>query len=531
MVVSAHDLASKAGIEILRRGGNAVDAAVATGFVLAVVYPEAGNVGGGGFMTIRDRSGNAWCIDFRETAPGAATRTMYLDSLGRPTDRSVNGHLSAGVPGTVAGLLLALERFGTMKAERVLQPAIELAERGFVVDRKLHDSLVSYSRLLEHYASTVRAFSRAGNWCAPGDTLRQPDLANTLRRIAKEGRDGFYRGETARLIVEEMHRGGGMITGADLERYEAVIRAPLAGTYRGYTILAPPPPSSGGLCLLEMLNMVERYDLAGLGFHSAKAAHLMTESMKRTYADRAEFMGDPAFVRMPVDGLISKSYAADRCSDIDAMNATPSSSIRHGEPGEHEGRNTTHFVVVDSTGEVVATTYTLNDIFGSKVAVEGAGFLLNDEMDDFSVKPGAPNLYGLIGGDANAIAGNKRPLSSMTPTILVKDGKAVAALGARGGSRIITAVLQAIVNMVDFGMNVRDAIEAPRFHHQWIPDTLYCEHGAFGASVLDDLAARGYVLGENDEKLGAIQALSINPDSGWIEGANDPREGGSADGY
>ena len=531
MVVSADRLASQAGVDILERGGNAVDAAVAVGFALAVVYPEAGNIGGGGFMLIRKQNGDAVTIDFREKAPAHAYETMYLDSLGNVSEKSVDGHLSVGVPGTVAGFVKALEEYGTMKLEEVLQPAVTLAEQGFVVDYRLAGSFEGYKDILLKFPSTVKAFTREERLFAEGDTLRQPMLAATLRRIQKNGAEGFYRGETARLILAEMQRGGGILTVDDLRDYEAVERAPIRTTYRGCEILSMPPPSSAGLCLSELFNIVEGYDLSSMGFHSSRSVHVMTEAMKRVYADRAEYMGDPDAVEVPVDKLASKSYAEIRRKEIDSLHASEARIVHHGDLQWKEGQNTTHYCVIDKDGSIVSTTYTLNDLFGSKVVVDGAGFFLNDEMDDFSSKPGVPNAYGLIGGYANAIAPNKRMLSSMSPTILLKDERPVMVLGARGGSRIITSVFEAIVNVVDFEMRGQDAIDQPRFHHQWLPDTLIYEKYCFPADVVRNLEALGHVVREQAGATGEIEAIYIDQKSGIIYGAPDPREGGVAVGY
>jgi gamma-glutamyltranspeptidase / glutathione hydrolase len=531
MVVSAHPLASEIGVAVLRNGGNAVDAAVAVGLALAVVYPEAGNLGGGGFMLIRKRDGTATVIDFREKAPGAASGTMYIDSAGNVTDKSFDGPLAAAVPGTVSGFLEALQRYGSMSLHDLAQPALDLAKNGFVVDRHLEASLDTCWTKLSEFPATLALFSQHGAHLREGDTLRQPDLARTLGRIQELGNDGFYRGETARLIEQEMRRGGGIVTRGDLEAYHPVLREPLRGSYRGYEILAPPPPSSGGLCLLEILNISEGYDLASMGFHSSKAVHFVAEAMKRAYADRAELMGDPAFVEIPGDVLVSKSYANRRRGEIDSTRSTEGVRVRSGIGGLHEGQHTTHYCVVDDQGTIVSTTTTLNDLFGCKVIVAGAGFFMNDEMDDFSAKPGVPNAYGLIGGSANAIEAEKRPLSSMTPAILLKDGKPCMVLGARGGSQIITAIAQVISNVADFGMNLQEAVEAPRFHHQWQPDSLIYERFALAQDVMQKLEEKGYHLQETDSPLGELEAIWFDSADGWIYGVPDPREGGVALGY
>lgn len=531
MVVSADRLASQVGVDILRRGGNAVDAAVAVGFTLSVVYPEAGNIGGGGFMLIRKHDGTAIAIDFREKAPGHATEKMYLDSLGNVTDKSVDGQLAVGVPGTVAGFVKALDEFGTMKLADVIQPAIDLAENGYPVDYRLAGSFEDYKESLMKFPSTVKAFTRNGQLYSEGDELRQPELAATLRRIQKHGREGFYEGETAQRIVDEIQRGGGILTLDDLRNYRAEKRNGLQFSYRNYEIVSMPPPSSGGICLAELFKLVEGFDLSSMGSHSSQSVHVMTEAMKRVYADRAEYMGDPDQVEVPVEKLVSKTYADRRRKEIDLQHASQSSLVKYGDLQAAESDNTTHYCVIDKDGNAVSTTYTLNDLFGSKVVVDGAGFFLNDEMDDFSSKPGAPNVYGLIGGYANAIAPNKRMLSSMSPTILLKDHKPVMILGARGGSRIITSVFEAIVNIVDFGMNGQEAVDQPRFHHQWLPDTLMYEKNCLPADVVENLERRGHIAREKQGATGQLEAIYIDNEKGIIYGAPDPREGGVAIGY
>jgi gamma-glutamyltranspeptidase / glutathione hydrolase len=532
MVVCADRRASEIGVRIMQRGGNAVDAAVAVGFALAVVYPEAGNIGGGGFMIIRKYDGNSVMIDFRETAPRASTRNMFLDSAGNLNGKSVDGALSVAIPGTVDGLLMALDDYGSMKRADVLQPSIDLAENGFTINKETAAMLSEYERQLRPFPSTTRFYIRYGKLLQEGDSLKLPDLAVTLKRIKKEGADGFYRGETARLIVEEIKRGGGIIDLEDLASYRPDEKVPLRGSYREYDIITASPPSSGGVCLLELLNMVERFSFTGASSHSAQTVHVMAEAIKRMHADRAAFLGDPKFISNPAKILISKKYAESRVRDIDPLNATPVTDIHHGETAPHEGENTTHICVVDQEGNVVSMTYTLNDAFGSKVVVDGAGFFLNDEMDDFSSKPGVPNMFGLIGGEANAIEPGKKPLSSMAPTIVLKDDKPVIILGARGGPKIITSVFQTIVNVIDFGMNIKEAVSIPRFYHCWQPDTLEYETNAFENDVITDLQWRGYRLKEvKTPSLGRLQAIAIDPDSGWIYGGPDEREYGAAVGF
>lgn len=530
-VVCACPQAAEVGVNIMKQGGNAVDAAVAVGFALAVVYPEAGNIGGGGYMLISFSNDESVVIDFRERAPYAATRTMYLDSSGNVTNQSLLGHRSVAVPGTVAGLVKALEKYGTKSLHDIIQPAVDLAEQGFVVDQKLAARLKECREELLLFPSTVEIYTRNDSLLKEGDTLRIPDLAATLRRIQQNGHQGFYGGETARLIVEDMRQNGGLITQKDLADYEAIIREPLKTRYRGYEILSVPPSSSGGLCLFGLLQIVEGFDLSAMGFHSVRSVHVITEAMKRVYADRAEVMGDPAFTDVPIDLLTSKEYAERRRKEIDTASATPASLVRAGTVSFKEDRHTTHYVVADQLGNVVSVTYTINDLFGSKAVVKGAGFFLNDEMDDFSAKPGVPNAYGLIGGEANAIEPGKRPLSSMTPTIVLKDGKPFMALGARGGSKIITAVFQTIINVIDYGMNVQQAVDAPRFHHQWLPDELVYEQHAFSDEVVQNLQSKGHTLRRTQHSLGELQALWIDSGTGFMYGAPDKREGGVAIGY
>jgi len=531
MVVSAHRLASEVGVEIMKKGGNAVDAAVAVGFALSVVFPEAGNIGGGGFMLIRKSDGEAICIDFREKAPKAAWCDMYIDSSGNVTQNSVRGHLSVGVPGTVAGLLKALENYGTMKLSTVIEPSISLAKNGFIVDENLSNNLREYEKDLRKYESTVKYFFRNGEVYKQGDTIRQPDLAKTLERIKIHGAKDFYRGETARLIVEEMKNGGGLITNEDLANYEAIIREPLVGNYRDYEIISVPPPSSGGICLIEILNTLEHFDLSSLGYHSSRSIHIIAEAMKRVYADRAEYLGDADFITIPTEVLTSKKYSDELANGIDTLHAKPSNSISSKIRHINEPQNTTHYSVIDSSGNCVAVTYTLNDLFGSQVVVDSAGFFLNNEMDDFSSKPGSPNSYGLVGSYANSIEGGKRPLSSMSPTIILHNNKPVLILGARGGSRIITAVLQVIINMIDYKMDIDDAVNFPRFHHQWLPDELIYERFCFPEDVVQNLIAKGHNVKEVKSKIGALEVIYIDQSNGYIYGVPDSREGGTAIGF
>jgi gamma-glutamyltranspeptidase/glutathione hydrolase len=531
MVVSSDSLATQVGVEILKKGGNAVDAAVAVGFALAVTYPQAGNIGGGGFMVIRMANGESVTIDFREKAPMKASENMFLDENGNfVPEKSQVGHLSVGVPGSVAGLLLALEKYGTMSRREVLEPAIELAEKGFIVNEGLANAFKNAFEHFKKFPSTMRYFSKNGQPYSAGDRLVQKDLAKVLKLIRDKGRDGFYKGKVADLIVEEMKRGGGLITYEDLENYQPVLRKPVVGNYRGYEIISMGPPSSGGVCLIELLNILENFDLKKYGFGSSYTIHYLVEAMKRVYADRAEYLGDPDFVQIPLDKLLSKEYAKELASEIDTFYATPSSRIIRSVSPTTEGVHTTHYSVVDRWGNVVAVTTTINSYFGSMVAVDGAGFFLNNEMDDFSAKPGAPNQFGLLGSKANSIQPGKRMLSSMTPTIVLKNGKPFLVLGSPGGSTIITSVLQVILNVVDFGMNIQEAVDSPRIHHQWYPDQIFFERRGLPRDVIENLERRGHKLVERAGYQGEVQAILID-ENGVKYGAVDPRGYGLAMGY
>lgn len=520
MVVSSSEVASRVGVEIMKKGGNAVDAAVATGLALAVTHPAAGNIGGGGFMLVRMVDGKSVAIDFRETAPAAAFREMYLDRNGNVVPRaSLVGHLAVGVPGTVAGFALAQEKFGKLKWADVVEPARRLAADGIAVSEHLSRSLATTTNL-KVFPETKRVYLNSGKYWERGQAFIQPDLAETLKRLRDEGPREFYEGQTAKLIVDEMQSFGGLIALDDLKGYKAVVREPLHGTYRGYEIVTMPPPSSGGIALIEMLNILERYDLARMD--AGARAHLEIEAMRRAFADRAEFLGDPDFVKVPGRGLTSKKYAAEIAKSIDAEKAGTSEKVGHGAPAAYESSETTHYTVVDSSGNVASTTYTLNGGFGSGVTVHGAGFLLNNEMDDFTSKPGVPNLFGLIQGEANAIGPKKRPLSSMTPTIVLKDGKPWMVIGSPGGPTIINTVLEVILNAVDDGMNIRQAIEAPRMHHQWLPDLVNYEKGV-PLAVLDALKARGHVLASRPVTQGEAHGIVIDFSSGMRLGYADKR--------
>lgn len=523
-VVSAHPLASMAGVHILKSGGNAVDAAIATQFALAVVYPGAGNLGGGGFLVARLADGKNVAIDYREKAPGAAHRDMYLDSAGNAIeDLSIYGHLAAGVPGTVAGLF-ASAKYGKLPMEKLIAPAIELAEKGFVITEAEARSLNSLREKFLKYNTMPTAFVKEGEWKA-GDTLVQTDLANTLKRISREGMKGFYEGETAKLIVEEMQRGNGIITLEDLKAYEAKEREPVVFDYKGHKVITMSLPSSGGILLPQMLRMTEPYNIGEKGFHSPEAIQVMIEAERRAYADRAEYMGDPDFVKVPVEKLISREYAVSRMKDFTPGKAGKSDNIKAGVV---ESEETTHLSVYDSEGNAVAVTTTLNGGYGSLVVVGGAGFLLNNEMDDFSVKPGVPNMYGALGAEANAIVPGKRMLSSMTPTIVVKGGKPWIVVGTPGGTTIPTSVFQSLVNIIDFGLSAEDAVNKPKFHHQWYPDNVSVERD-FPEDVVKALENMGYVIRKRGS-IGRTELILIH-DDGSIEAIADKRGDDHASGY
>ena len=530
-VASRSMIASQVGAEVLRKGGNAVDAAVATGFALAVTYPSAGNLGGGGFMVIRMADGTLAANDHRETAPGAASRRMYQDENGAVVaGLSTDSHLAVGVPGSVDGLLAVLRKFGTRKREELMQPAIDLAENGFPLPRDIARSLLERRQdFAKHPSSAKKFFKAKGEPYAAGETFRQPDLAASLKRVQAEGREGFYSGQTADLLVAEMRLGGGLISHADLANYRSVWRDPIRGSYRGHEILSMPPPSSGGVLLVQMLNMLEAYDLGGMGFGSAAAMHHIIEAERRAYADRAEHLGDSDFYPVPVSRLIDKAYARERFADFDPGRASRSADVGAGATPPPESPDTTHVSVLDAQGNAVAFTTTLNLSYGSKIVAEGTGILLNNEMDDFSAKPGAPNAFGLVGGEANAIAPGKRMLSSMTPSIVVKDGEALLVTGSPGGSTIITTTLQVIVNLIDHGMSLSDAVGQPRFHHQWQPDRVIYETPGFSPDTLAKLRAMGhenlfpYTFGR-----GIGDANSALRGADGFYGMSDPRNAGGA---
>jgi gamma-glutamyltranspeptidase/glutathione hydrolase len=530
MVVSAHPLASRVGASILRQGGNAVDAAVATQLALAVVFPAAGNLGGGGFMVLRLADGTAVTLDYREKAPAAASPGMYLGEQGEVTEGlSVNGHLAAGVPGTVAGLVEAHRRFGSLPWKDLVQPAIDLARNGFPLTAREANGLNSLRENLEQYNTvTPDFFLRQDEW-QEGDTLYLKDLGQTLERIRDFGRAGFYEGKTADDIVAEMKRGRGLITQQDLRDYQAVWRDPLRASYKGYTIITMPPPSSGGIALIQLLKSIENYPIRDWGWNSASTIHLLTEAERRVYADRAAHLGDADFYPVPVQQLIDPTYIEGRMRDFDPAHATPSSIIREGIIVRPESEETTHLSIVDAQGNAVAVTTTLNGSYGSSVVVAGSGFLLNNEMDDFSIKPGFPNMYGVIGGEANKIEPGKRMLSSMTPTIIEKNNKLVMVVGTPGGSTIITSVFQTILNVLDFNMTMQEAVSAKRVHSQWLPDVIQPE---FGALLADDsiiLTSRGHLF-QSRKAIGRVDAILVRAD-GTLEGGADPRGDDTADGF
>ena len=528
MVASNSALASGAGLEILRAGGNAIDAAVATGFALAVTHPEAGNLGGGGYMLIRLNDGRSFALDYREVAPLAATRDMFLDAKGRVTERSQIGHLASGVPGSVAGLTAALARYGSMPLDKVMAPAIRLADSGFAVDSAFAESIQGNSERIAPFAGAA-LFMPHGKPPAIGSLFKQPALANTLRAIAANGPSAFYTGTIAGEIAAEMKRGGGIITKEDLARYAPVWHAPLTGSYRGYTLLVMPPSSSGGITLLETLNILEQFPASPAG--SVQSYHLMAEALRRAFIDRNTKLGDPAFVQVPVTELTSKAYARDRAASINTRHATKTGAFGGVKT---EGVNTTHFSVVDEQGNSVATTTTLNDLYGSGVYVAAAGIFMNDEMDDFAARPGQPNMFGLIQGEQNAIAPGKRMLSAMSPTMVIDPkGQLLMVIGSRGGPRIITSVTQVIVNVIDHRLSFTDAMSEPRIHHQAWPDELHYEPNGLAFATVDSLRVMGHAIEAAGFSPGGFVGRVImvgRVDDGW-EGVVDPRTSGGAAGY
>lgn len=529
MVVSASRLASEVGIEILKKGGNAIDAAVAVGFALAVTYPSAGNIGGGGFMVIRMNDGFTTTIDYREKAPFKAYETMYQDSAGNfLPNLSQEGTTSAGVPGSVAGLIYALENYGTMKLEDVIEPAIKLAEEGFILDYRLIESInYNYQEFLK-YPSSKKIFTKDGKPFVEGDLFIQKDLAKTLRMISQKGRDGFYKGEIADKIIAQIQSLNGIMTHEDLENYFPVERKPVISTYRDYEIITMGPPSAGGITLIQTLNILENTSFSREDWGSSDYIHTITEALKFSFADRSKHLGDPDFYNVPLDKLTSKNFAKELFSRI-SEKAIPSELIAPADfSAIFESPETTHYSVIDKYGNAVSTTTTINSSYGSKIVVEGAGFLLNNEMDDFSSKPGEPNQFGLVGSEANKIEPGKRMLSSMTPTIITKENKPVLILGSPGGSTIPTAVLQVILNYIDFKMDIQEAVNAPRFHHQWLPDQIDYESFGLTKDVIENLLNKGQKLG-NERVLGRVEAIAIENE--WYFGATDPRGFGAAVGY
>jgi gamma-glutamyltranspeptidase/glutathione hydrolase len=545
IVVSVHELASRAGVEMLRAGGNAVDAAVATGFALAVVHPQAGNLGGGGFLLLRNASGKTHFIDFREKAPAAATENMYLDAQGNVIpeshkDSSVVGYRAIGVPGTVAGLVYAEKQYGKLSLERAIAPAIKLARDGFPLAYEDTQDL-KQDEYLSQFPESRRIFLRDGSYYKPGELLKQPELAHTLERLAKDP-DEFYHGALARELAEAIHQGGGLVTAADLAAYEVKEREPIRGSYRGYDIISAPPPSSGGVALVEILNILEGYDLGKLGNRSGDAIHLEAEAFRRAFYDRTDFMGDPDFAKVPVAQLIDKKYAAAWRDSIDLDHASVSKDLKRpsifselervaqSRPAAiREPQNTTHYSVVDADGNAVSVTTTLNDSFGSRVTAPGLGFLLNDEMDDFASKQGVPNVYGLIQGPANAIGPGKRPLSAMTPTIVLKDGRLFLVLGSPGGPTIITTVANILIGVADFSLDIQEAVNAPRFHHQWLPDEILVED-RLSPDTMNVLRSKGHKL-RIEHFWGDGECIMVDPKTGQRLGGSDGRNNGKAVGY
>lgn len=524
LVLSSHELANKIGKEVLDKGGNAIDAAVAVGYALAVVHPAAGNIGGG-FAVIHLANGENTTLDFREMAPLKASRDMYLDSKGEIIkDASTIGYLAAGVPGTVKGMSAMLDRYGTMKLKDLMAPAIKLAEKGYLINDRQEQTMLEAKDMFKEFPSSSKYFlKKDGSTYKSGDLFVQKDLAKTLKLIAKEGPDAFYKGKIADLIAADMAKNKGIITKEDLAQYQAIWRKPVEGTYRGYDIISMSPPSSGGAHIIEILNIMENANIENLGFASSKTLHIMAEAMRQAYADRSEYMGDPDFVKIPLDKLTSKEYAKEIYAKIPKDKALPSSKVKPGLGQIHEGHNTTHYSVLDSKGNAVSITYTINASYGSGATVEGAGFLLNDEMDDFSIKPGVPNLYGLVGGEANAIEPKKRPLSSMSPTIILKDGKVFMVVGSPGGSRIITTVLQVISNVIDHKMDISTAVESPRFHMQWLPDEIRTEPFGIIKDVQNNLEKMGYKI-TKEPYMGDVNAIMVDPKTGKIIGSMDTRK-------
>ena len=528
MVVCAHPEAAEVGMNILKAGGNAIDAAIAVQFALAVVYPNAGNLGGGGFMLLRLKSGEVNALDFREKAPSASSKDMFINKPTGEVDREIieTSHLASGVPGSVDGMWTAHQKYGTMPWEKLIQPAIDLAQKGFPLTQMQAEDLNDLQIELKKLNKGKNYFIKS-KW-SDGDSLIQMDLANTLINIRDKGREGFYSGEVAEKIEKEMRSHNGIITLDDLKNYHSVWRTPVSGTYKNYKVISMPPPSAGGIALIQLLNMMENYPLKRWGFQSLNAIHIMTEAEKRVYADRATWLGDPDFTNVPTQQLTSKKYTSQRMYNVDTINIIPSKDIAAGNFPDYESEETTHFSIVDQYGNAVAITTTLNDSYGSRIVVAGCGFILNNEMDDFSAKPGEPNLYGLIGGEANAIVPNKRMLSNMTPTIILKDNNLFMVIGTPGGSTIITSVFQNILNVFEFDMTMQESINAPRFHHQWVPDEIKLENN-FDKTTADALTKQGYKIVFR-APMGRVDAILLY-DNKMMEGGADPRGDDVAEGW
>ncbi len=529
MVVSAREEASKIGVEIMKKGGNAFDAMVATELALAVAFPFAGNIGGGGFMVYRKSNGEIGSLDYREKAPLAASKDMFLDEKGNVIKgKSLETALAIGVPGTIAGVFEVHKKLGSLPIEEILKPVIQLAERGVVVTKKQENQLKNYHEEIVKVNDSKSLFSKI---FIEKDTIKYPALAATLKRISKNGRDEFYKGETAKILVHYLQQKGGIITLEDLAKYEAKWRTPITFTYKGLKIISMPPPSSGGICLAEILKMIEPFDIAKMGHNSTQAIQVIVEAERRAYADRSVYLGDPDFVKIPVKELISEKYLKQRMANFNPEKASLSSEIREGKVTSTESTETTHYSIVDQFGNAVAATTTLNDGFGSKYYCDELGFFLNNEMDDFSAKQGTPNMFGLIGGEANSIAPQKRMLSAMTPTIVEKNGKLFMVVGTPGGSTIITSVLQTILNVSQFKMSMQDAVNAPRFHHQWLPDVITFEPDTFDTKTFETLKSKGYIINEKTTPvIGKVDAILVLP-NGNLEGGADKRGDDKAVGF